>query len=255
MAFGTPTDRGTNTEAVSDTSIAISPSGSIAVNSIALLVFGLDNLNDTDNAASTRSSVADNLGNTWNVGIEWTCNPGAASATGAIAGLAWARVLNEITITDAVTLDINSAVTAKVIGLSDFTVGAGKTVSIVGSAGSHAHAGGGYTVTVSGLVSESHLWIGASVREFDVTATLPQDAAYTSIHGVSNISSGESGGSTQVVMKPGYRIVTGTSDTYDAGGGTSSDAAHILVAFAEVDAATPKPHIHNWNIRRSLRPA
>src|SRR5574341_1371608 len=238
MAWGTFAYRGNTSEKTSDTSIAISPTANLLVDEIIFVFCETDN-SATTQGETTNHSLADSKGNTWTKLIEFTRTAGSAN-DGVTASLWATKVTTQINTTDSITLTLASAVTAKLIQLQKTRVAAGKTFSFVNKASAGANSTSP-SVTLSGLTSAEYLWFALYGWEGVAGDASTYDADYTAFG-----ASGTSGGSavSNVADESGYRIFTGTSDTFAPTLGNARDWAACLVAVEEYTpgiVVTPTP--------------
>lgn len=244
MAFSAVTERGSNNEKVSDTSLGVSPSAAITVGKIAFAILAFDNITDVDGASTTNDTLTDTDGHTWTKAVEHTKAAGAAGA-GVTGALWFTKVTSEIGTGDTVTFDIDSARTAKVIGLFEVTVGAGNTIQLVDSSFLLSTSGDPAAVTLSGLPSKEYLFLGIVWAESTAaTPTWDEDADYTNVYAAEGIGTQGGSAATNVLINIGYQIVTGSGENFDVAGMTTSDKVVALLAFEEVTpgGATEDPY-------------
>lgn len=246
MAFSAVTERGSASEKVSDTSLGVSPSAALTVGKIVVAVLAFDNIATADGATTTNDILTDTDGHVWTKAAERTSTLGVA-ADGVTGALWWTKVTAEIGIGDTVTFDVDSAVTAKVIGLFEVTVGAGQTIQLAGSAFAESDDTTAPALTISGLPSKEYWFLGVWWRETNII-TWTEDANYTNVYAAEGIASTGGAGTTNVAINIGYRILTGTGDTFDPAGLSNTQNAGALLAFEEVAegapaAADPYPYV------------
>jgi len=228
-------DIGGANEQVSDTTLAFSPSSAVAVNQLAVLLVAWDNVDGTNADDTTFLSVADTKSNTWTRAGEAQYSAGAA-LDGVLNGIFYSVITTQIEVTDTITITSTANGTSKGCALASFNRDTAKTIEVVGQASQRQEAVTSYSVTVSGLNSEEHLWIGQNIREGDRNGTNGIDATFTAILQGGAAWGGTGGGTGNVGGRGGYKISTGTSETYDANFLASSDRCDQLVAFRETTA-------------------
>lgn len=235
MAFSAVTERGSNSDKVLGTTVAVSPSAAIAVDKIAFAVGVTDNTTIIQGASTDHASVTDTDGHTWTKVFERTATVGVID-DGVTLSLWWTKVTAEIGTGDSVTLTIGTARTVRTIGLFEVTVDAGQTVGLAtnGSAFLEANATGNPAgLTVSSLASKEYLLLGLCGNE-GILAVWTEDADYTNVYAAEAFGSTGGAGGTNISANVGARIATLTTDTFDVGGLATTDHALALLAFEEV---------------------
>jgi hypothetical protein len=229
----------TDEEMVSDTALAMSPAVAVPAGKLAILPVVWDNVNGTNANDTTILSVSDTKSNTWIRAAE--CQYSAGSALdGVLAGVYYSTTTTQIETTDTVTVTSTANGTAKGLTLASFNYDTSKTIAVAGKGYERVAAATAFTVTVSGLTNEEHLWIGLNAIEGDANNTNSSDATFTAITQGAGSNFGPTGGSlTNVGARAGYKIAVDTGETYDRTALTALDRATILVAFREVAGGGP----------------
>ncbi len=229
MAWAYIAHRGTGFEKVNDKSLVFSPSTTLAVGTIQILRYTTDNASLGGDTESDLHSLADDKGNIWTKLREHNRGTSARAAT--TASIFASKITTAILATDNITLTIGGSVRvdAKVGGIEEFTVAAGKTFSLVGDNG--VVGATNYTVTLSGLVSAEHLWLGVFGPEGPNSDSFTQD---TNFANNTNIGTTGGGAASNVSNRFGSRILTATSETWN-GAATGRDHVVLLVALDEID--------------------
>ncbi len=230
------TGRGTATEKTSDTSISVSPTATLATGTIQLVVCNTDD--DGNGSGDTNAhSLSDSSGNTWTK-IKEESGSVAGAGTDVTVSLWMTKITSSISTGGSITCTTANAVTAKAIGIYEFTVASGKTFSVVGTTANTFTAATTDALTLSGLTSAEYLWVGSWGIEGPSGDSYTEDTDY-----ILRLSPGTSGGSavSNVTALVSTRVFTGTSDTFDGTLGTARDGAKILAAIQEVDEGAPPP--------------
>lgn len=246
MAISFPTaNRGNAGEKVSDTTITLAPTGTIIAGRIALLGVIMDNSGTTAGATTTLSVTDDSgSGDTWVRDKEQTQTAGTA-LDGCTIGLFRCHRTADLTTLHTITVTNTANSTAKGVGLAECQVGAGNTISVVGSDATNAAAATSYSVTVGSLSNVSHAYVAISGAEEEVGTAVTKDAAFTQNLGNGTITSGTAGVNTSNVVGLFCALIeTSTTQTYDNSGLTSADRATLLVAYEETTLATPTSLIY-----------
>lgn len=195
-----------------------------------------DNTQTTDGETSEVTSVTDSSGtNTYTKLKEFTNGQGAANG-GATISL-WGCVLaTALTGGSGWTANLSGSVTAKAIMIDVYSIGAGSSVTVEGSAtlaNDNADPG---SMTISGLTSQEYLFFRAIACENDNTGLgITPTTNYT---GVSATGAGTTGGgnASNMSIKAERRIFTGTGDTSDPTANATFDCASVYVALKEASA-------------------
>lgn len=235
MAFSAVTERGSNTEKTSDTSLGVSPSAAVAVGKIVFAILAFDNIGTTDGATTTNDTLTDTDGHTWTKVAERSNSSGSAD-DGVTGALWWTKVVIEIGTGDTVTFGTDSAVTAKVIGLFEVVIGAGNTIQLAGSAFGVTDSGNYPVLTISGLVSKEYFWLGVAWREQSIVTapTWTQESGYTNVFAADAIGTSGAPAGSNVLAHAAYLIATATGDTFDATLTGSVETAAAFFAFEEL---------------------
>jgi hypothetical protein len=221
-------------EQTSDTTLAFSPTATVAVDRLAILPVVWDNVSTANADDTTFLSVSDTKSNTWTRAAECQYSAGGV-LDGVMAGLFYSVITTDILTSDTITITSTAVGTAKGCTLATFNRDTSKTVGVAGKGYQRVAASASYTATVSGLTSEEHLWIGVNAMENDATNTNQTDASYTLITQGATNSFGTTGlGDVNVGARAAYLISTGTTETYDRASLSTQDRATLLVAFREI---------------------
>jgi hypothetical protein len=221
-------------ESVSDTILSASPIAAVPVDKLAIVPVVWDNV-DTDNADdTTKLTVSDTQGNVWARAGEAQYSAGVIG-DGVLAGIFYSVISKQIETTDTITITSSANGTGKGATLLTFNRDLSKVIIVAGKAYERAVNATAYTVTVSGLSSEEHLWVGINGMERGPANVNGVDATYTLITQDTDNAFGHAGGGGDLGIgaRAGYKISTGTSETYDNTGLTACDRCTVLVAFVE----------------------
>ncbi|MCC7202436.1 MAG: hypothetical protein IT393_07245 [Nitrospirae bacterium] len=240
MAFSFVENHGTNKEQTSNTSLSIAPASTIPVGAVLVLFAACDNI-AVSTGDTTTHSVTDSQSNTWTRVSEKTFSDAGVALDGVTVSTHRCVVTTQLTTGDSITLTISSATTAKIIGLTEFSVAAGSTLETTTTTGATknelASGGTDLSAAFSGLTSAEYLIVSsASIESVTRTLTLSEDADYTNLADLvsQSASSGAIWGSFR------YRIATLTGDTvlptWTWASGTC-DAAHTVGVIHEVVSA------------------
>lgn len=226
-------NRGTATEKVSDTTLTLTPSGTLGTGNYGLLAVVIDNIGAGE-GSTTDITVTDNQGHTWSRLREQT-ESNTTAGTGVTCGLFLALLSNGLTTSDTISMSLSGAATAKGAGLAELSVAGGNllVLSTSGANGANAAASTSYSVALSGLSSVAGLYVGVAACEDELDTACTLDASYTAF-GFGSIGSGTAGANaTNVRARVGTLANTSAGDTFNASSLTSSDRATILVRLEE----------------------
>ena len=229
-------------ESVSDTSLAASPTGAVAVGLLAILCVIWDNVDGTNANDTTILSVADSKGNTWLRAGEAQYSAGAA-LDGVLTAVFYSVITTQIETSDTITITSIANGTGKGATLLTFNRDTSKLIEVAGKGYERIANVADYSATVSGLASEEHLWIGVNGMERGPANANDKDTAYTLITQGAGASFGHAGGGGDagIGARAAYLISTGTSETYDRTAQTACDRCTVLVALREVTPAGGVP--------------
>lgn len=205
-----------------------------AGNVIVVLVAG-SNLQNT-NGDTTGITIADSAGNSYSRAAEHT-NGNGASGEGVTTGIYYAIAGTTLASGGTITVTTSNAITSKAASAWEFTIGAGSTLSVEASASQPDDASDPSAVSLSGLASNEYLWVAAVGHEGPSTDTFTNDADYTDFSGA-----GTTGGAvdTNMSIRGGHRIFTGTGDTFDCSY-NARDHDQVYVALKETAAGARDP--------------
>ncbi|MEE9569783.1 MAG: hypothetical protein V3W37_10380, partial [Candidatus Binatia bacterium] len=146
----------------------------------------------------------------------------------------------DTTITGNLTCTIDSARTSKVILMSEFTVGAGKTYSIAGNARDSGSSDSALSGALSGLPNIEHLFIGVVGVEGPSGDGYTETSMYTT-----NVRAGTTGGGAAGNQTANIARFVNTSVSGSYGDlsnlGSSRDWVAIVAAIDEVDEGVGNP--------------
>ena len=231
MAFSAITTRGSLTEKVSDTTIAISPSANLTVGKVVIVQCATDNDSTAvSDGSSTRHSLADSQGNTWVKIAEYTDADGTA-ASGVTISLWRTVITSQISTANTITLTCSSAVTNKIISLFEATVGTKSTIAVeaVGVGQSAISA------SVASMTSREYLLVGFGGSEGNDNAKTP-DTDYTERF---DLRTGSGTAATEICTHVVTRIATLTADTCTSSAWTNTNPIFLLAAIYEVPNTAP----------------
>lgn len=209
------------------------PAGNVVIVAIAS-----DNTSSGDSQTSLVSSVTASFG-TFDKIVEFT-NGQTAAATGATVSV-WKTKTTANTFTDAITVNFASNITAKAGWATEFTIGAGNTVSVRTFVTNATDGANPAAQTISALAaSTEYLFYHALAHEGSNTNSITSSTSYTFAptgSGGSNYNAqfiGTTGGSSALNMcvAAEYRINTSTTETVDFAG-TNADHAQVFIAIRE----------------------
>lgn len=236
MAWGSVATLGSVASGTADqSSLVLNPSASLEVGNVGVVWIAIDNNGTTDADFSEVTSVTDSGSNTWTKAKEFTNGQGAAQA-GATGSMWYTKATGQVTLTTGnITANFANATSCDATALSawEFTIGAGSTISVAGSATAAGDAVDPAAITISGLTSAEYLWLWLLAIEAVSTTTITQDADYTAID-----KAGQGAGAAAMTVGGGFRIFTGTTDTVDAATSQARDHVQLYVALKENAAAT-----------------
>ena len=232
MAWAFVAHRGNALTKVSGATLAVNPTATLVVGAVVIVRCAADNL-AAASGETTEHSVADSKGNTWTKMREH-CSAGGGAALGVTISTFVSQITVELLTSDTITLTVTSAVSAKVIAIEEFSIGAGNTVTVTADEGGIEGGGANnYSISLSGLASTEYLFFGHVGFEASNIADHVLDTDYGN-----NLEVDTTGGAanSNVASHMGTRIATLTGDTF---AGTTTFAYQIaatLVALLEVSS-------------------
>src|SRR3972149_297686 len=135
----------TQDEASSSTTLTctMNPGENLEVDKVGILVCSGDNVTAADGNSNDHGTVTDSAGNTWTKAYEFTEGTGGVAA-GPTVSVHFAKVNTQLTGgSSTITCNYNTAVMDRAMHLTNgFTIGAGNTVSVVGTPQGEASNGG-----------------------------------------------------------------------------------------------------------------
>lgn len=233
MAIAHVGDAGTATSKTSGTTVTLTVTATIEANNVAVVWFSGDNITTTT-GDTTHLTCSDSAGNTWTKIREHTYSEGAV-ADGIMGALFYSRLSSQLTSgAGTITVTSNTSLTAKVISVKEYTVGANlNTEQIQVSAVDETVGNPPPSLALTGMTSRSYLLLRLDASEDNGDGTYAQDADYTSI-----TATNTTGGAlnTNATINGGWRIATLTADTCAPTTGESRDRVAILAALYETSA-------------------
>jgi hypothetical protein len=221
-------------ESVSDTTLAASPTAAVPVGKLAVVLVVWDNV-DTDNAEDTdKLTVSDTQSNAWARAGEAQYSAGGV-LDGVLAGIFYSVITTQIETTDTITITSSANGTGKGATLLTFNRDTSKSIVVAGKGYQRIAGSDAYTVTVSGLPSEEHLWIGVNGMERGPASVNGAGLGYTLITQGTDSAFGAAGGGGDLGIgaRAGYKIATDTGETYAATALALCDRCTVLIAFRE----------------------
>lgn len=227
MAWTHINSEGTSSKS-SNTTLALNPGTNPAADSIVFAVYSTDNPDNVGPLETTHHSMADDQGNTWAKIVEFQGN-GNANTT--VTTSLWISKL-DTTITGNITGTLDVALNVRVLLMSEFTVGAGKTFSLP-TFGDGRNSGSGTSPLVSSGATDNieHLYIGVTGVEGPSGDSFTDDSEYTTNVRVGTTGGGSAGNQTASISR---NIETSTSDIFGPTI-TSRDWVALIAVIDEVD--------------------
>lgn len=231
----TVTARGTGTHNSSATTFTLSPSGSLAAGSMAVLVVSADNAHANGDAFTT-FNVSDDQGNLWTRRVSPLYDPAGVSA--GVEGGQFTTDMAGGTITSAtvITVTFDTATTAKAWVMWEVIPDAvaTKAITFIASGVNAGSATAAPTVTTSSITS-GDVVIGALHNEYGTEQTVTADADASngswSAQQASEVGSTTTGINTAAQAK----VTSGTAtQTYNPTMGTSSDVILSWIQLRQI---------------------
>lgn len=246
MAWSAPVNLGSNqSKTANQASLVLTTIAVAEANKFVVVVVAMDNNATAESETTEVASITDSAGgNTWTKAKEYTFSLGATQ-DGATVSVWYSKLTNQINSGGTITANFNNTTTkdATAISAHKFTMETADTVSVDASA-VQGTSGEAEAITASGAANTEHLWVHGTAIEEANSGTYTQDTDYTSI--AFNGTTGGAG-ATNMSVRGGWRIFTGTTDTVDVTT-SSRESAQVLVAFKESSAveAAGQPTMRRW---------
>lgn len=228
--------------------LVITTSAVAEVNNVIVCIIAANNLNATD-GEKTDWSVTDSAANTYTRAVEFENSQGA-SAAGALAGIFYSKVTTQLASSGTITFTSGATLVAKAASCWEFSITSTNVVTVEGKSTLANDGADPGAISISSLASQEYLWVSAVAHEGPNTDAFTQDADYTS---VSANGTTAGGAATNMSVRGGFRVFTGTTDTVDVTY-TAVDHAQGYVALKEAAAAVPTGGGKRIFISRNLRP-
>jgi hypothetical protein len=214
------------------TTLSATPSSTISVGDLLVAIMASDNVGTTD-GDTTAVSFADDQSNAWTRLFETTRTGGSANDGVTVAAFV-CIVTTQIGTSDNITMTTPS-LTNRQFTVEHWTLSGTGISAPLGAATARGN-GASPSVTSGSIASAEYLWIGALGVEGKNTDTFVQDTDYSNL-----AQNGNNAGSptSNTAVRGGYRVFTGTQDTYNTGPNTSRDYATGIAAIQETGVGTP----------------
>lgn len=231
MAWASGGDLGTSASKTSGTTLDRTTIGACLAGDVVVVAVVSDNTgtSDTDSGAEV-SSVTDSAGNTY-VKARERVNGSPGAAAGTVAAIFYSKLTADLPFGSTVTVTWASARDARAMSMWKFTIGAGNVVTVDGqSSGTPEEATTAPSATIGSLSNIERLWVSCLGIEGPADDGFTQDADYTNFTATGTLGDPQA---SNIALRAGYRILTGTTDTHAPTLGTARDLAHVYVAFKE----------------------
>lgn len=237
MTWASVGSRGSANNKSAATTITVNPSSAVSVDGVLVVIIATDNIGTTDGDLGDIVSVTDSQNNVYTKASQFT-NGNGNPAVGATTGIYFSKITTALATTDAVTVTFNGSPVSKAVMLHEFSIGTGKVVAVAGTPATQSGtAAQAVSMTISGLVSGEYLWLGGLAVEGPSGDAFTQDTQYSGM-----TRAGTSGGlaASNMTVDDGFRIFTGTTDTYNGTTmlGSARDFAGVYVALEELFLTT-----------------
>ena len=229
-AWGTATGACTAQSKTAGVDLDCIPTVAFTAGNVAILWAAMDNVATTDQNSNDCTSVIDTTGNNTWVKLREFTNAQGAGAAGATTCIFYSILTTGVGTGDAIRFT-HTSVTARAISVIEFTIGAGNTVSIVGTPVDLANdAADPGSMTVGSLASAEHLWIRSiALERANASCTATSGGLFATIP-----NNGTTGGGAASNMNVcgEWDVATATTNTSDPGA-TAVDNASIFLALDE----------------------
>lgn len=246
MAFASAGSFGTANSTTSDTTLALTPTVTLEVGNLALLVIAADNVaaGTSPNSEfgfknSNVSSVTDTGSNTWHKLGEVTGVQ--SSAGGAAVALYYSIITTQLTTGSTVTVTFGSAIACKAASGWEYTIG-GSNLAVERIRFRGTAAADPPSMTLDDLPSREYLIFRARATETNNTA-FTNTTNYTAI---TNAVANTGTLLTSMAADGEFRIVTATTETSDPTK-TAADGADIMIALWEGSQSSSSPWVVTGN--------
>lgn len=251
MSFASVGTFGTNNSIASGTTLTLTPSATLEVGNLALLVIGADNIavGTSPNAEfghklANITSVTDTGSNVWHKLGEVMGNQAAGS--GAAVSLYYCKITTQLTGASTITITFGSAITSKAVSGWEFTMG-GSDIAVERIRFRATAASDPVSMTLDDLPSREYLIFRARASETNNT-TFTATTNYTAI---TNAVANTGTAATSMAADGEFRIVTATTETSDPTK-TSSDGADIMIALWEGSQGDSSPWVVTGNLLQAV---
>lgn len=235
----TGTDRGTGNSTTGATSIACSPTSTIAQNSLGVLAIAYDNSGTSGaDPYSGGSSFTDSVGNTWNNRNGITFDPDVADGGVCIRIFTSGMLVAALTSSDTVTISFSATVPCKAWAFHEVTGSVGTPTYVTGGS-STATLGAGIAMT-TGSITNTDMVICAGGYESNSATTGDSDTTNGSwsTQQTDVANTGTSGTSIRVTSQ---RKVVSATATQSYNISLVADHAAAWIEVSEV-IGTPTPN-------------
>lgn len=246
MSFASIGSFGTANSITSDTTLALTPTVTLEVGNLALLVISADNVAvgtspvaEFGHKLANVASVTDTGSNVWYKLGEITGNQAAAG--GQAVCLYYSIITTQLTTSSTVTVTFGAAIASKAASGWEFTVG-GSALAVERIRFRAVAAADPPSMTLDDLPSREYLFFRARASETDSTAW----TATTDFTGITNATADAGAAGVGSTANGEFRIITSTSQTSDPTK-ASSDGADIFIALWEGSQSDSSPWVVTGN--------
>ncbi len=226
----------TGEDKIAGTEIVGSFDVDVPAGDVVLVAVAKDNASSSNGNTSEFTGMTDDAGNTWTKAREY-CNANSAANAGVTVALYFAKVTSAITNGELFTVSFSDSRTASVDSVWQFSMAAGSTVSVAGSADLANLAADPGSLSISGLASSEYLFARLVGSARSLATALTPTGSWTAADGIET-----TGGSAtdNVGIRWEFLITTATGATSDPTLVASTHAS-TMVAFLETAGATGQP--------------
>lgn len=240
MAWDSLNTLGSAQNKTSGTTVVITTTAIAQVGNVIIVGVAFDNVftGSANITETTDLSVTDSAGNTYTRAKE--AQHGLTAGGKAGAAIFFSKVTTELASGGTITVT-HPTLTARAANAWEFSIGAGNVVTVAGSDMNATNNADPEAMTIGSLANQEYLFVAISAGEAPNTLSYTIDADYTTF-----TTNGTTGGAaaTNMSIRGGFQIFTGTTDTFDAAGG-AIDWAQVYVALKEAapPSFTPSPYL------------